>query len=109
MIREHRWSVLDGVSHNIDFGLIWVDCTPFKEYIVKHCDALELTIADYVRAEFFEKMKAVKSEIGMVKGRLDEDAQSIDDVMALLDYIDSLKKSDNKVEEIADFIDLMQK
>jgi len=32
---------------------------------------------------------------------------SIDDVIALLDYIDNLKRSDNKVEEIADYIDLM--
>jgi len=28
-------------------------------------------------------------------------------VIALLDYIDSLKRQDNKVEEIADFIDVM--
>jgi len=44
----------------------------------------------------------------MVKGRLDEDAKSIDDVISLLTYIDSLKKQDNKMEEIADFIDVMQ-
>jgi hypothetical protein len=32
---------------------------------------------------------------------------SIDDVIALLAYIDTLKNQDNKVEEIADYIDVM--
>jgi len=42
-----------------------------------------------------------------VKGRLDEHAESIDDVIALLQYKDSLKSQDNKVEEIVDFIEIM--
>ena len=54
-----------------------------------------------------EKMRNCQSEITALKGRLDEQVSSIDDVIALLDYIDSLKRQDNKVEEIADFIDVM--
>ncbi len=42
-----------------------------------------------------------------MKGRLDEQVESIDDVIALLVYIDSLKRQDNKVEEIADYIEIM--
>jgi hypothetical protein len=52
-------------------------------------------------------LKTVQSEINAVKGRLDEQVESIDDVIALLVYIDSLKRQDNKVEEIADYIEIM--
>ena len=48
-------------------------------------------------------------EINMVVGRLKENVTSIDDVIALLDYIETLKRQDNKVEEIADFIAIMVK
>jgi hypothetical protein len=34
---------------------------------------------------------------------------SIDDVISLLDYIDTLKDQDNKVKEISDYIDLVTK
>lgn len=54
-------------------------------------------------------MKNVKSEISTVKGRLDEKAESIDEVISLLEYIDTLKRTDNKVAEIQIFIDNMQK
>lgn len=54
-------------------------------------------------------MKNVKSEIATVKGRLDEKAESIDEVISLLEYIDTLKRTDNKVAEIQIFIDNMQK
>ena len=52
-------------------------------------------------------MKNVVSEIGQVKGRLDDNAETIDDVISLLAYIDSLKRQDNKIEEIADYIGIM--
>ena len=54
-----------------------------------------------------EQLKTVQSEINAVKGRLDEQVESVDDVIALLVYIDSLKRQDNKVEEIADYIEIM--
>ena len=50
--------------------------------------------------DFLEKMKNVKEEIRMVKGRLDEKAESIDEVISLLQYIDTLKRTDNKVKDI---------
>ena len=37
-------------------------------------------------------MRIVTSEINALKGRLDEHVNSIDDVIALLTYIDTLKK-----------------
>ena len=45
-----------------------------------------------MRHEFNEKMKNVNGEISALKGRLDENVSSIDDVIALLNYIDTLKK-----------------
>lgn len=68
---------------------------------------MENELESYLRNEFLEKMRNVESEINALKGRLDENVSSIDDVIALLNYIDSLKRQDNKVEEIADFIDIM--
>ena len=63
----------------------------------------------YLKNEFLERMKSVKSEIATVKGRLDEKAESIDEVISLLEYIETLKRTDNKVAEIQIFIDNMQK
>ena len=55
-------------------------------------------------------MKNIKGEISMVTGRLHEKAESIDEVMSLLDYIETLKnKNDNKVGDIQDYIDIMAK
>ena len=54
-------------------------------------------------------MRNVKSEISQVKGRLDEKAESIDEVISLLEYIETLKRTDNKVGEIQDYINMMQK
>lgn len=54
-------------------------------------------------------MKNVVSEIGQVKGRLDDNAETIDDVISLLAYIDIFKRKDNEIEEIEDYIDTMMK
>ena len=52
-------------------------------------------------------MKRIQDDIQTVKGRLDEKAESIDEVISLLDYIDNLKGSDNKVGDIKVDIDKM--
>ena len=106
-IRKHRYSIMDNVANTYDFGLLIIDCTPFKQVVIDHCFALENEIAHYLRSEFNDKMRHIQSEINFLKGRLDENVTSIDDVIALLEYINSLKRNDNKVEEIADAIDVM--
>lgn len=80
-----------------------------KKVIVDHCEALLDHLEKYLKNDFLEKMKNVKEEIRMVKGRLDEKAESIDEVISLLQYIDTLKRTDNKVKDIQDFIDGMAK
>lgn len=82
---------------------------PLKKDIIDHCDSLLTHLEKYIKDEFLEKMKKVDSEISQVKGRLDEDARSIDQVISLLEYIDTLKRTDNKVAEIQEYIDGMQK
>lgn len=106
-IRKHRNSVLDSISSNYDYGLLLLDCTPFNTFILNHCAALEKEIINYLQSEFQEKMRSVNFEISNLSGRLREQVTSIDDVVALLDYIDSIKKQDSKIEEIADFIEIM--
>lgn len=54
-------------------------------------------------------MRNVESEIKDVKGELDREAKSIDDVINLLEYIETLGRTDNKVADIQEYIDVMQK
>lgn len=53
-------------------------------------------------------MGLVVKEIALLKGRLDDHVTSIDDIVLLLGYCDILKSQDTKVEEIADYIVVMQ-
>lgn len=107
MIRAHKWKTMIDVSESYDFGLVTVDCLPFKKAIIDHCTVLEKYLEDVIRDEFSELMRHIKDDIKTVKGRLDEKAESIDEVISLLDYIDNLKGSDNKVGDIKVDIDKM--
>lgn len=97
------------IMDEYDFGLLILDCRPLKEKIIDHCEKLLSHLEKYIKNEFYDKMRNVNSEIAQVKGRLDEKAESIDEVISLLEYIDTLKRTDNKVGEIQDYIDTMQK
>ena len=106
-IRDHKWDTMEGIYNHYDHGLVFVDCQPLKNEIVEHCDSLVATLEKYIKSEFLEKMKNIKGEINMVTGRLHEKAESIDEVMSLLDYIETLKRTDNKVADIQEYIDTM--
>ena len=106
-IRAHKWETLEAISNEYDYGLLRIDCSPLKADVVEHCEALAATLEKYIKSEFLEKMKNIKGEINMVTGRLHEKAESIDEVMSLLDYIDTLKRTDNKVADIQEYIDGM--
>ena len=97
------------IADEYDFGLLLLNCRPLKADIIDHCEKLLYHLERYIKNEFLEKMRQVKSEISQVKGRLDERAESIDEVISLLEYIDTLKRTDNKVAEIQEYIDGMQK
>ena len=53
-IRAHRWSIMENVADSYDFGLLYVNCKPYKELIIDHCNQLENTLAKHVRGEFME-------------------------------------------------------
>ena len=108
-IRNHKWTTMANIRDEYDFGLLYLDCKPLKVDIINHCDELLAVLEKYIKTEFLEKMRNVKDEIDQVKGRLDDKAESIDQVISLLEYIETLKRTDNKVAEIQDFINLMQK
>ena len=69
---------------------------------------LEKHLCEYVKSEFAAKIKEISIEIAAVTGRLKEDVQSIDDVIMLLSYIDTLKRQDNKVEEIHEMVSTLK-
>ena len=108
-IRAHKWRALEDMSNHYDHGLLLIDCQPLKKDIVNHCEELCNTLEKYIKNEFLDKMKNIKGEINSVKGRLDDKAESIDEVMSLLDYIETLKKTDNRVADIQDYINIMAK
>lgn len=44
-IRNHKWTILENVRDSYDFGLLYVDYTPYKTVIVEHCIELEEKLA----------------------------------------------------------------
>ena len=63
---------MDNIYDSYDFGLLQINCIPFKKSVIEHCEALEHEITHYLKSEFNEKMRAIQSEINFLKGRLDE-------------------------------------
>lgn len=88
-----------------DFGLVHLDATRFKERIVAHVRGLVEHIEHHLQAEFMAAQRNVQAEIAGVEGQLGHEAESIDEVIILLDYIESLKRQDNKVADIAQLIE----
>ena len=100
-LREHYWRVMSTVSSAYDFGFILLDCTVFKERTLKHVQGLIEQMETYVRKEFMSRMSVVQSDVRSVTGKLESAAKSIDEVIQLLDYIEVIRRPDNKVAEIA--------
>ena len=104
-LRALVWKVLEAVDNQYDFGLVYLDCTAFKNRITTHIRDLVEHLENYVRIDFTNKQKGIWSDIISVRGKLDMEVESIDDVIMLLDYIESLKKQDNTIAEISQKID----
>lgn len=58
-VRNHKWNTIFNVNDRYDFGLLVIDCSPFKQEIIDHCIKLELYLEDVVRQEFLEMMKRI--------------------------------------------------
>jgi hypothetical protein len=99
-LRSIIWQVQETVENSYDFGLVDLDCTVYKKKLLSHCQDLIDTLENHIRSDFLTKMNIIKAEVVVVKGKLDMDAESIDDVIMLLDYIEALKTHDTKISEI---------
>mmetsp|Transcript_42575 Transcript_42575/g.65310 ORF Transcript_42575/g.65310 Transcript_42575/m.65310 type:complete len:203 (+) Transcript_42575:1608-2216(+) len=108
-LRDMVWKVLENVHNQYDFGLIHLDCTEFKNRVVTHIKELVEKLEYTIWNEFTQKQNAIQSEIVGVRGKLDMQVESIDDVIMLLDYIESLNKQDNKIVDIKLMIDELAK
>lgn len=103
-LRKISWNVQEAVQNQYDFGLIDLDCRHFKQKVLSHCRDLIEHLEQFLRSEFLSKMNSIKMEIVLVKGKLDMDADNIDDVIMLLNYIEQLKTNDTKIREIVGMI-----
>ena len=99
-LRSIIWQVQETVENSYDFGPVDLDCTVYKKKLLSHCQDLIDTLENHIRSDFLTKMNIIKAEVVVVKGKLDMDAESIDDVIMLLDYIEALKTHDTKISEI---------
>jgi hypothetical protein len=108
-LRANIWKILEGLNNQYDFGLVCFDCTKFKNKILSHVRGIIDHLEGYIKTDFLHKQRNIQSEILLVKGKLDMEVDSIDDVIMLLDYIDSLKNQGDKVGDIKVMIDELAK
>lgn len=108
-LRDLVWKVLENVHDQYDFGMVYLDCVKFKDRILSHIRELVAHLEAHIRSDFSAKQRTIQQEIVGVEGKLDMEVESIDHVIMLLDYIDSLKKQDNKIGDISLLIDELAK
>jgi len=104
-LRDLVWKVRENINNQYDFGMVYLDCVKFKDRILAHIRDLVNHLEHYMRSDFTTRQKAISQEIVGVQGKLDMEVKTIDDVIFLLDYIESLKKQDNKIGDISVMID----
>ena len=106
-LRAAVWEIEEQVSNIYDFGLVQLDCTAYKARLLQHCKELIDALEDHVRSDFLARMKGILAERNGVSSKLEEDANNIDDVITLLDYIEELKNDASKIEDIRVKIDVL--
>ena len=104
-LRNMVWDLKENVQNSYDFGLVFLDCFSFKDRAVKHVKALIEKLEHTVQSEFTSKQNTIQQEIIGVEGKLNMEAKSIDDVIMLLDYIETLNNQDTKIADIKVMID----
>ena len=104
-LRDLIWKVRENIYNQYDFGMVYLDCVKFKDRILTHIQSLVDHLEHYVRSDFTNRQKTISQEIAGVQGQLDMEVKTIDDVIFLLDYIETLKKQDNKIGDISVMID----
>lgn len=54
-LRDLVWKVLENISNQYDFGLIYLDCLKFKDRILSHIKELIDHLESYIRSDFTNK------------------------------------------------------
>lgn len=88
--------------------MLFINCAPFRDKAIKHMDSLIKKMEEHPRKDFVEKMSSVFNDIQSLKNKLSEKAESIDEVILLLDYIEVIKRPENKVDELSHNITLLK-
>jgi hypothetical protein len=99
-LRYEYWEIQGEIKGSYDFGLLELECAPIKDKIARHVRKLIDHLEAYQKKDFLGKMELILNEIRIVRSKLEEPAESIDEVMMLLDYIEVVKKPESKVDEL---------
>ena len=79
-----------------------MECGPIKEKITKHIKKLIGQLENYQVKDFLMRMVTIQKEIKLVAQKIENSpAESIDEVMMLLDYIEVVRRPESKVDEIS--------
>jgi hypothetical protein len=62
-VRTAIWHIREEINDSYDFGLLTVDCSPFKYDILAHCLKLEDHLVEYIKSEFETKLIQVDAAI----------------------------------------------
>jgi hypothetical protein len=58
-LRFQYWDIQEKVHMSYDFGLISVDCTPFRNKITRHLKGLIQHLENYQKKDFIAKMEKI--------------------------------------------------
>ena len=58
-VRKSIWTIRENIQEDYDFGLLFVDCRPFKYELLEHCLKIESHLEEYVKSDFSEKIKNI--------------------------------------------------
>lgn len=101
-LRDQFWEIQEDILNTYDFGLLLMECGPIKDKITKHITKLIGQLENYQVKDFLMRMLTIQKEIKLVTQKIeDSPAESIDEVMMLLDYIEVVRRPESKVDEIS--------
>lgn len=97
------------MQNSQDYGLVSINAKPFRDKAIRHVSSLIERLENHPRKEFLQRLQSITNEISILEQKISEDAKSIDEVILLLEYIDVIKRPENKVDEISTGIYLLRK
>jgi|LauGreDrversion4_2_1035121.scaffolds.fasta_scaffold395360_1 hypothetical protein len=99
-LREAYWNVLLEIDSEYDYGIIVLDCSLFKKMVSKHIENLIKQLNDFILNEFLGKMNSLYHQYDMVEKRATEKANTIDDVIVLLEFIENIQRPEDLLEDL---------